>query len=55
MAKVTTGNVYNTEPVEELAQSLMVKIYADKDYLSKKLAANLFEKGATLVMIILKI
>jgi IS5 family transposase len=43
-AKVTTGNVHDTRHVEELAQGLTEKFYGDKGYLSKPLAANLFEK-----------
>jgi hypothetical protein len=48
-AKVTTGNVHDTQPVAELAQGLTDKLYGDKGYLSKALAADLFEKGVTLV------
>lgn len=31
-AKVTTGNVHDTQPVEELAQGLMDKLYGDKGH-----------------------
>jgi IS5 family transposase len=48
-AKVTTGNVHDTQSVTELVQGLTYKLYADKGYLSKALATNLFEKGVTLV------
>jgi hypothetical protein len=48
-AKVTTGNVYDTQPVEELAKGLTGKSYGDKGYLSKALEANLFDKGVTLI------
>jgi hypothetical protein len=48
-AKVTTGNIHDTQPVTELAQGLTDKLYGDKGYLIKALAANLFEKGVTLV------
>jgi IS5 family transposase len=48
-AKITTGNVHDTQPVTELAQGLTDKLYGDKGYLSKALAANLIEKGVTLV------
>jgi hypothetical protein len=50
-AKVTTGNVHDTQPVpvKELAEDLTDKLYGDKGYLSKALAADLFEKGVTLV------
>ena len=53
-AKVTTGNVHDTQPVEKLAQGLTDKLYGDKGYLSKALAANLFEKGVTLVTTVRK-
>jgi hypothetical protein len=53
-AKVTTGNVHDTQPVTELAQGLTDKLYGDKGYLSKALAANLFEKGVTLVTTVRK-
>ena len=33
-AKVTTGNVHDTQPVEELAQGLTDKLYGDKGYLT---------------------
>jgi len=38
-------NIYSTQPVAELAPSLMDKLYEDKDYLSKALVANLFKKA----------
>jgi hypothetical protein len=44
-AKVTTGNVHDTQRVKELAQCLTEKSYGDKGYLSKALAANLFKKA----------
>ena len=53
-AKVTTGNVHDTQPVTELAQGLTDKLYGDKGYLSKALAASLFEKGVTLVTTVRK-
>lgn len=53
-AKVTTGNVHDTKPVEELAQGLVDKLYGDKGYLSKALAANLFEKGVELITTVRK-
>jgi hypothetical protein len=40
--------------VEELAQGLTDKLYGDKGYLSKALAANLFEKGVTLITTVRK-
>ena len=53
-AKVTTGNVHDTKPVEELAQGLTHKLYGDKGYLSKALEANLFEKGVELITTVRK-
>ena len=53
-AKVTTGNVHDTQPVAELAEGLTDKLYGDKGYLSKALAADLFEKGVTLVTTVRK-
>jgi hypothetical protein len=47
--KGTTGNVHDTQPVAELAEGLTDKLYGDKGYLSQALAADLFEKGVTLV------
>ncbi|GAC27296.1 IS982 family transposase [Brumicola pallidula] len=52
--KVTTGNVHDTQLVEELAQGLTDKLYGDKGYLSKALAANLFEEGVTLITTVRK-
>jgi hypothetical protein len=34
-AKVTTGNVHDTQAVRELAEGLTDKLYDDKGYLSK--------------------
>jgi IS5 family transposase len=48
-AKVTTANVHDTKPVEQLAQGLTDKLYGDKGYLSKALADNLFEKSVRLI------
>ncbi|MFT4810250.1 MAG: hypothetical protein ACJAWT_002054 [Glaciecola sp.] len=52
--KVTTGNVHDTQPGAELAQGLTDELYGDQGYLSKTLAANLFEKGVTLITTVLK-
>jgi hypothetical protein len=35
--------VHDTQPVAELAEGLTDKLYGDKGYLSKALAADLFE------------
>jgi hypothetical protein len=48
-AKVTTGNVHDTAPLEELAHALPDKLYGDKGYVSTALAANLFDKGVKLI------
>lgn len=53
-AKVTTGNVHDTQPVEELAKDLTDRLYGDKGYLSKKLEANLAEKGVKLITTVRK-
>lgn len=53
-AKVTTANVHDTKPVEELASNLPDKLYGDKGYLSKALEANLFEKGVQLITTVRK-
>jgi hypothetical protein len=44
-AQLTTGNVHNTKPVSELTAGLNGKLYADKGYISKKLKADLKDKG----------
>ena len=53
-AKVTTGNVHDTQPVRELARHLPDKLYGDKGYLSKALEASLFEKGVKLITTVRK-
>ena len=53
-AKVTTGNVHDTQPVTELAENLPDKLYADKGYLSQALAADLLDKGVTLMTTVRK-
>lgn len=53
-AKVTTGNVLDTQSVAELAYGLPDKLYGDKGYLSKAFEANLFDKGVTLVTTVSK-
>jgi hypothetical protein len=52
--KVTTGNVHDTRTVKKLTQVLTDKLYGDKGYLSKALAANFFEKGVTPVTTVRK-
>lgn len=53
-AKVTTGNVHDTQPVRELATGLTDKLYGDKGYLSKALEADLFDKGVKLITTVRK-
>jgi hypothetical protein len=53
-AKVTTANVHDAKPVEELAQGLTDKLYGDKGYLSKALESTLFEKGVKLITTVRK-
>ncbi|MEP0354416.1 IS982 family transposase [Paraglaciecola sp.] len=53
-ANITTGNVHDTQPVEELAKGLPGTLYGDKGYLSKKLEANLSEKGVKLITTVRK-
>ena len=53
-AKVTTGNVHDTQPVSELAHGLTDKLYGDKGYFSKALQDDLLEKGVTLITTVRK-
>ena len=53
-AKVTTANIHDTKPVEQLAEHLPDKRYGDKGYLSKALEGKLFEKGVTLITTVRK-
>lgn len=53
-AKVTAGNVHDTQPVQELSQHLSGKLYGDKGYLSKALESSLFEKGVQLITTVRK-
>jgi len=53
-AKVTTGNVHDTQPVRELATGLTDKLYGDKGYLSNALEADLFDKGVALITTVRK-
>ncbi|AGH43511.1 transposase [Paraglaciecola psychrophila 170] len=53
-AKVTTGNVHDTQPVRELAEGLTDKLYGDKGYLSKALEADLLDKGVSLITTVRK-
>lgn len=53
-AKVTAGNVHDTQPVQELTDNLSGKLYGDKGYLSKALESSLFEKGVQLITTVRK-
>jgi IS5 family transposase len=53
-AKVTTGNVHDTQPVRELAEGLTDKLYGDKGYLSKALEGDLLDKGVSLITTVCK-
>ena len=48
-AKLTTANVHDTKPVEEMAKGLTGKLYADKGYVSKPLTERLALSGISLV------
>ena len=47
--KVTTANVDDRAPVDDLTKHIIGKCMADKGYLSKKLFEKLFERGLQLV------
>lgn len=53
-AKVTTCNVHDTKPVEELAKGLTDKLYGYKGYLSNALKDNSFDKNVTLITTVRK-
>ena len=53
-AKLTTGNVNDTKPVEDITKKLSGKLYADKGYISKKLSENLKDRGVDLVTTVRK-
>lgn len=53
-AKLTMGNVHDTQPVKELAKKVTGKLYGDKGYLSKKLKAELAEDGVSLITTVRK-
>jgi len=46
--KLTPGQVHDTKPVPQLTQNLLGKLFADKGYIGKKLAAELLCRGLTL-------
>jgi hypothetical protein len=47
--KLTPGNVHDGAPVEQLTQNLTGKLFGDKGYLGKKLAAALLKRGLALM------
>ena len=47
--KLTPGNVYDGTPVEQLTHNLTGKLFGDKGYLGKKLAAALLKPGLALL------
>jgi hypothetical protein len=47
--KLTPCNVHDTVPVEQLTQNLTGKLFGDKGYLGKKLAAALLKRGLALL------
>lgn len=46
--KLTRGNVHDTKPVPALTKTLVGKLFGDKGYLGKPLAAELLRRGLTL-------
>ena len=46
---LTTGKANDRWPVENLCKNLIVKVFADKGYLSKELFEKLMEKGIELI------
>ena len=47
--KLTPGNVHDTAPVEQLTHNLTGKLFGDKGYIGKKLAAALLKRGLALL------
>jgi hypothetical protein len=52
--EVTKGNVDDRNPVENLAEGLLGKIFGDKGYLSKELFERLFKQGLQLITTVKK-
>ena len=48
-AQITPGNVDDRVPVKKMASNLFGKLFGDKGYVSKKLSAELLEKGVSLI------
>lgn len=47
--KLTTGNTDDREPLQELSEGLLGKLFGDKGYISKVLFETLFAKGLQLI------
>jgi hypothetical protein len=47
--KLTPGNIHDGAPVEQLTQNLTGKLFGDKGYLGKRLAAALLKRGLALL------
>lgn len=47
--QITGGNVNDRSPVMSLMRDISAKLIGDKGYISKKLSADLFEQGTTLI------
>ena len=46
--KLTSGNVADTKPVPSLTKNLLGKLFADKGYIGKNLAEQLWRRGLAL-------
>lgn len=46
--KLTRGNIHDTKPVPALTKTLVGKLFGDKGYIGKPLAAELLRRGLTL-------
>lgn len=47
--QITGGNVNDRSPVMSIMRDISAKLIGDKGYISKKLSADLFEQGTTLI------
>lgn len=52
--QLSSGNIHDLIPVEELSKKLFGHLFGDKGYLSNKLFKNLYEKGIKLITTIRK-
>ncbi len=46
---LTSGNVSDTQPVEDLSKNLFGKLFGDRGYISNELSENLYKQGVQLV------